>query len=72
MRSSAPIVSRIGNSVVECSVELLRQMQEERLAHDISVAVESSEAEHDGLLARADSIRQRTSSAIAKAEAEHV
>lgn len=68
--TTQPIVSRIGNRVLHWHPDtlqmLLAELRAERQRHDISVATDTAEAEHNGLMARAEQIKQRATDAIAE------
>jgi len=69
------VVSHYGNRTIcwdAATLEtLLTKLRDEQKAHEVRVATESSEAEHNALMVSAEQIKQQASNAIAQAEPEH-
>jgi hypothetical protein len=75
MNASQTIVTRYANRVLfwhpDTLQTLLAELRSERLAHHISVASESAEAEHNALMAKAEAIKQHATNAISEAQSQH-
>jgi hypothetical protein len=64
MNASSPIISHFDNRTIEWNPitlqALLAELRDERSAHDMAVAVDSAEAEHNALMVKAELVKRET------------
>ena len=76
MNATQPIItSSYGNRVLHWQREtlhaLLTELRAERERHKITIELDSAEAEHNALMAKAELIKQRATRAISEAQSQH-